>query len=373
MFKYSVRISFLNPYIIASVYSLFFIVCVFYLKRFADQINNCKYFKTIFLSIAVIMLMVMIFINIFTDGPSLNTDRWSALEIFIESILQHKYPYDVLDHLSNTTSNLPALFFIGIPFYILGDVGYLQVFVFLALILVVMYAKMDNSKKTFVIFLLLFSPAYYWELFAKSDLLSNCFLALLFIFKWQQKYFNRLFSNHVLLAFFVAFFILTRGIILIPLSLFLFSEFYFLKLKSKIYFFLFFLFFLFLISLPVLTTLPDLSYTILHNPFNHQVGYAPKILIIISIIAPFFLSFRVNQTRDVFLFSAYIFSFLMFLAFGVNCIEEGFSANVFGNLFDISYFSIIIPCVFFYFLKVNTNQPKKTNSLLKRKIFTMHA
>jgi len=113
---------------------------------------------------------------------------------------------------------------------------------------------------------------------------------------------------------------------------------------------------LFLIALPVLINLPDLDFLIEHNPFNHQTRYAPKVFIIISLILPFFLSFRVSKISDVFLFSFYILGGLMFVTFILNIIEEGFQNNIYGNLFDLSYLSMLLPFIVFYFIKTSKKE-----------------
>lgn len=52
------------------------------------------------------------------------------MEVGIRSLLSGEYPYTVVDHLGGRTSNFPGLFLIVLPFYLMGSVGYLQVFTF---------------------------------------------------------------------------------------------------------------------------------------------------------------------------------------------------------------------------------------------------
>ncbi|WP_375240251.1 hypothetical protein [Polaribacter sp.] len=298
---------------------------------------------------------LLMFINLKVDGLSLNTDRWSALEVLIKSILEGKYPYAILDHLGNTTSNLPGLFYVGLPFYLLGDVGFLQPFTFLFLSIFIILSKIKNDEKVFIFLLCTLAPSYFWEVIGKSDLMSNCILVLLFISIWQQKFKNNIFKQSYLIAFFSAFLVLTRGIVAIPLTIFMFSEFIKVKPYKKLLFILCFLMSLIFISLPVFIDLPSLTFIKEHNPFNHQTRYAPKILILISLLLPFVFSFKVKNSSDVFLFSTYILSGLMFVTFILNVIEEGFYANIHGNLFDISYLSMILPFILMYFLEKAKN------------------
>lgn len=106
-----------------------------------------------------------------------------------------------------------------------------------------------------------------------------------------------------------------------------------------------------LISLPIFIDLPNLDFIKEHNPFNHQTRYAPKILITISLLLPFVLSFKVKKSSDVFLFSTYVLAGLMSLTFILNCLKEGFNNNAIGNLFDISYLSMLLPFMIMYFFE----------------------
>jgi len=349
--KYSVRFEDIPVFVSVITYLAFFLFFYFIYQKAINFITNFKRIKFLLVVFSLIFFVFLVFINLKVDGLSLNTDRWSALEVLIKSVLNGKYPYDVLDHLGNTTSNLPGLFYIGLPFYLLGDVGFLQPFTFLLLSLFIIFSEIKNDKKVVVLFLILFSPAYYWEVIGKSDLMSNCILLLLFISYWQQKFQGKVFKRYYLLAFFVSLFVLTRGIVVIPLTLFLFSKYLKISIKSKIYFAFCFLFFLFLFSLPILINFPDFEFVKEHNPFNHQTAFASKFLTILSLILPFIFSSKVKKTSDIFLYSIYILGGLVFITFILNIIEEGFYNSIYGNLFDISYLSMILPFIFFYLLE----------------------
>lgn len=360
--KYAERIEIIQNYISVVIYMVLVSLAFFLHKKSKIFLNAIKKMNLFLLGFSLIIFLLLIFVNLNIDGLSLNSDRWSALEVLIKSVLEGNYPYAVLDHLDNTTSNLPGLFYLGLPFYLLGDVGFLQPFTFLILSLFIIYSKIKNDEKVFVLMLVLLAPSYFWEVFAKSDLMSNCILVLLFISVWLQKFKEHIFKRKWLLALCSAFFVLTRGIVIIPLTLFLFSPYLQISWKSKISFLSYFLLFLLLISLPVLISLPDIEFIKEHNPFNHQTRYAPKILIITSLLLPFIYSLKVKKNADVFLYSTYILSGLILVTFILNCIEEGFSENVYGNLFDISYLSMIVPFIIVYFIESFKN---KNNTISK--------
>jgi len=209
-----------------------------------------------------------------------------------------------------------------------------------------------------VLLLILLALSYFWEVIAKSDLMSNCILLLVFISFWEEKFKGNLFKKKYLLALIIGFFLLIRSIVIKPLTLFLFSEFVQISWKIKISFFFYFVFFVILISLLILISLPDISFRKEHNPFNHQTRYASKFLIAISLISTFVFSFRVKKSSDIFLYATYILGGLMLVPFILNCIEEGFYDNFYGNLFDISYLSMVIPFVILFFLESFKNEKK---------------
>lgn len=353
--KYSNKIEGLPSFIFMLFYIVLIIFSLLLYNKVKAILNNVKKMNFILFAFSLCFFCLLMFINLKVDGLSLNTDRWSALEVLIKSILEGKYPYAILDHLGNTTSNLPGLFYVGLPFYLLGDVGFLQPFTFLFLSIFIILSKIKNDEKVFIFLLFTLAPSYFWEVIGKSDLMSNCILVLLFISIWQQKFKNNIFKQSYLIAFFSAFLVLTRGIVAIPLTIFMFSEFIKVKPHKKLLFILCFLMSLIFISLPVFIDLPSLTFIKEHNPFNHQTRYAPKILILISLLLPFVFSFKVKNSSDVFLFSTYILSGLMFVTFILNVIEEGFYANIHGNLFDISYLSMILPFILMYFLEKAKN------------------
>jgi len=348
--KYGARLSFVSNYLLSFLYV---IVCIFFfigMHKIRFDFNKQKRFNIYFIFFSIFIFLFFVFINLSINGNTLNVDRWSAMEIVIKSILEGKYPYDVLDHLNNTSSNLPGLFYLGLPFYLLGDVGLLQPFTLLVFLTFLFKLKIQNFHKVLILSLLLLSPAYYWEIIVKSDFMSNSILLLLFISIWGNKFGKDIFKKNMLFAFITALFVLTRGTVLIPLSLFIFSKFVKISALKKVLFCSFFIVSLVIISLPILIKLPSFNILIEHNPFNHQTRYAPKFLIVLALIIPFFLSFKVNKTSDVFLYSVYILGGLVGISFILNCIEESFYKNVYGNLFDLSYLSIVLPFIVFYFI-----------------------
>ncbi|MFD0993511.1 hypothetical protein [Tenacibaculum geojense] len=331
-------------------YVAFILLLRLLVKKNAIVINDSKYFFVFFLIASIIMFLLQCLLVFGINGNTVQVDRWSALQVFIENILNGDYPYDKQDHLGKTTSNLPSLFYIGLPFYLINNIGLLQPFVFVILMLFVNKASVSNVKKTMIVLLLLFSPAYWWEVAVKSDLMSNLLIVTLFIWYWKSKYSKNIFHNSIMLSFWVSFIVLTRGVVAIPLVLLLFHDFMKLDVLYRVKFLFIVVVFTILLMIPVLITVPSLDYLLIHNPFNHQTKYAPIFLIFFSLVAPFLLS---KHSTSIYLIqrnSMWILFLLIFITFIINIYEEGWCNNIYGIVFDISYISMILPFIVISYL-----------------------
>jgi hypothetical protein len=343
--KYGERLKIISEFIILFGYCFLVLGILYLFKKYLKKIQEYRSFIILYWILIFVVFCFFIILNFLIDGNSLNTDRWSAMQVTIESILKGVYPYNQLDHLGQTSSNLPSLSYLGLPFYMLGNIGLLQPFVFLGFSFWIFKSNRLKSKKLLIILLLIMSPAYLWEVVAKSDLMSNLLLLIIFIDYWKEKYNENSFQKLEILAFIVAFFSLTRGIVIIPLTLMLFYDFLKLKIRLKFKFVIIFIISLFVLLLPILLVLPEFEVLSEHNPFNHQTKYAPKFLIILSLLSPFFVSKYSKSSTNVYKITFYVLSFLLIPAFILNVYEEGFYNNIYENLFDISYLGMIIPFI----------------------------
>ncbi|WP_170245914.1 hypothetical protein [Tenacibaculum adriaticum] len=353
--KYGARQTSVSEFFILFSYILMVVCAYSFLVKIRKFVENISSFNKLYLTVALFCLFIFITITYIVDGNSVNVDRWSAMEVFINNILNGNYPYNQTDHLGKTSSNLPGLFYIGLPFYVLGNVGLLQPLVFSAFIYVLFKSEFSNYNKLLGLVFLLLSPAFFWEILVKSDLMSNVFIVLLFIWYWRVKFKEETFTKPELLALMVSLLVLTRGITIIPLTLFLFNDFLSLTIKKQLYFVCLLVVFSIIICLPIFLNLPDYETLITHNPFNHQTRYAPKKLIIISLIIPFLISKYSNSFYLVARNSMFILLGLAVITLAINILEEGWYNNVYGILFDISYISMILPFLIICLLYESNN------------------
>ena len=349
VFKYGVRQEFLPLYLLVVLYVFLFVGGVGLVHRLKEEINGCAKFNSLFLSLILVVFVAFVVISYAIDGNQLNTDRWSALEVSVKSVLNFEYPYDKLDHMGGRSSNFPGLIYIATPFYLLGNIALLQPFVFLITMLFIRNYKMEHHKKLLFLFLFLSSLSFLWEIFAKSDLMSNVILVLLFMMWWSKKHPINYMNKAIQLSFFAALLVFTRGFLAIPLTLFLFGPFLKTSIKEKVKFGSFLLLFLILLALPILLTLPSDEVLLGNNPVRNQTSYAPYWLMIIVVLLPFFVSPFITGISEVLRWSFVMLSVLLLGLFINNLILEGIEINIYGGLFDVSYLGILIPfSIFFY-------------------------
>ncbi len=348
VYKYGHRQSFVHPAIPLLLYvvpgGVFFYGIfkgAFPLKL--AQTKKSKYLYIIFVSLFVLLFFLIVY---FVKGENIQVDRWSALELTVKGIVNGQYPYTRLDHLGNMSSNLPALGWLAIPFYFLGDVGYLQVFVFL-LFAFYLFKSYENGFVPFIILILyLLSPAFWWEIVVKSDLVSNMLLFVLMLDVWERKFRGKN-SLHrpFLLGAILAFFLLTRGVLVVPMIIFFFKEFWDSEMREKLRFVVSFLLSLLLISLPLLLSVPDWDTLVRYNPFVLQTNKAP-LFAYLFLLAAFAVPYRTAR-KHYFFYAALLVFAIPFSSLFVLVAEEGWRRTIFESLFDMSYLSMSLPFALF--------------------------
>ncbi|UOY06316.1 hypothetical protein L0P88_20640 [Muricauda sp. SCSIO 64092] len=276
------------------------------------------------------------------DGDSLNVDRWSALELTVQGITEGKYPYSRKDHLGQMSSNFPALGFLGLPFYMLGDVGYLQVFVFIVFSFFLFKTCSAEKTSFFMLFLYLSSPALIWEILAKSDLVSNLFLVFLFIEYWKKIYHGDLFKKPMVWGALISFFVLTRAVVVIPLVILFLRDFWQSKMGIKIKIVLSMALMGLIICLPTLLSVPNWDTLRNLNPISLQTNKAPFIAYLL-LLTTFYIPWLTKKHNDLIFYSALIIFMIPFIGMIFTIVQVGWHTTLFNHQFDISYLSMCIP------------------------------
>lgn len=328
----------INEWFLVTAYT-FFILTMFYMYQRLDLGN---YYKVIFLILIALFFTTSIGVNIIIDGNSLNVDRWSAMEVGINALFNSEYPYSAIDHLDGRTSNLPTLLFIGIPFYLMGDVGFLQSFCFLVFSFVVYRVFTDYKTRLLCLLFLIFSPSYLWEIYCKSDLMSNFILVLLLLIFCKRIYqFQK--TNPTTLSFFATALVLTRLTVIIPISMIVIKAFFKFSLKEKTVFIcvsiLTVLIFCFICFRDVISWDHFLQY----NPLELQNRQLPFTASLIMVFIPIIYSFRVDKFKALIKASFYFLLLPVFLALLIKLHHYGWNESIINSAFDISYLNIVMP------------------------------
>lgn len=310
--------------------------------------NSMRAGQWTFFVITALFFILSIYINDSVDGNLLHVDRWSAMHVGIEALLNDEYPYTAIDHLGGRTSNLPALLFLGIPFYLLGDVGYLQSFTFLVFAYTIFQHFKNPVVRLSLLFLLISSPCYLYEIYVKSDLISNFILVLFFVifsFKYlQQKNIDKPF----LLGILTSFIFYTRLTAIIPLILVFFRSFFKWSLRSKILFIVAGFSTISLLTLIVFMHYPSFSILMEKNPFVLQNKQLPFMLSLLYILLPCILAFRVKNINRLLCYCVLLLSLPVLSALGLYMIEFGIWPAIHDSRFDLSYLNIITPFLIIY-------------------------
>lgn len=345
IYKYGQRQNIINSSLLLAIYVFLIVGLVYAFQKDVFKLSKTNSItKYLYWAIVVICSMIFSFLIFKTNGENLNVDRWSALELTVEGILYGNYPYTQVNHVGNMSSNFPALGLLALPFYLLGDVGFLQVFIFILFSLHLYKERKSISNAYFILFLFLLSPALLWEIAVKSDLVSNLMLLVLFIEWWDKRFSKDMFKKPVLLGVIIAFFLLTRGVVVIPLIIFFFKGFLDCSFNTKIRFISSLIIVSLLICLPVFLSAPDWDTFINYNPLRLQTNKTP-ILSYLFLLFTFFITYAVKKTNNYYFYSAIII-FIIPLNSMINfIIEEGWYKTIFEHKFDISYLSMSIPFI----------------------------
>ena len=176
-----------------------------------------------------ILLFLLIILLIATSEFLFNMNKGSAYlasVIWLTNISSGAFPY-TYTHLFN----LPFLYYLEAPFYLLGNVGLFGLFglaLFLSMILEFSSTKKEIVTRTVVLLVL---PAFYYEILSGGDTFANAVLVIAIIFL-MKKFINE--DKIDIKFFFISLvfgaFLCTRVLVIIP---FLLSLLFFFRYNIK--------------------------------------------------------------------------------------------------------------------------------------------
>jgi len=348
IFKYATRQTYIQPIYMAAIYAV--LVTIIFFTNYKLKLKETTY-KWLFFAISGAFLIFSIWLNIHVDKFALKVDRWSAMEVGIKALFHNGYPYSALDHMSGRTSNLPALIFLGIPFYLMGDVGYLQSFTFIVFLIIISIYFKSYKLRYSALLLIVFSSTYCYDLYVKSDIISNFILTLGFIVL-SEKYFKKETKKGIIFnSIGCALLLMTRLVTIIPLTMTFFRRFLNMKIKNKAVFLLSFCVITITSFYIVFKNFGSWNNFMQFNPFYLQNSQLPFFLSISCIAISIAYSFFIKSFKELIKICTLILFITVVLSLLAKTIEfNGFRNSILNSRFDISYFNFIIPFLIFYLI-----------------------
>ena len=349
--KYVSRVTSLH-WIFAIVY-IVGIVCLLWAIR--QYSHKCKHPFKWFLVLLIVFACIAGILQLSIDPLSLNVDRWSAIHNFLSGMFCGHYPYGQQTHLGGYGSPFPVWQILHIPFYALGNVG-MSIIIVTILFLWTLYRLYSPKVALVAGILLCISPAFWYEIAVRSDLITNTMLSAL-IAEWLVHKNVKLINNVIGLAILVGLTLSTRLIAVIPLCVLYGYEFLQLSWKKQS------LFLLIILGTFTLTMLPFALWqgsTLLffeYNPFVLQTRQGSFLVLLIfacgAIGVTIWMHGRMNYRTII---TGLLLTSLVVMSFVEKMWKENLWTELFSPTFDITYLSVALP---FYIVYLSLSLTKK--------------
>jgi len=347
-----------SPITVTLFLVVFYIVLLFFTNKIIIPGKISYWFNW-----GLIFLFIGLAIFAFQQIPptSLNVDRWSVITSFWGSFLNHEYPYKAESHMGNVPGPMPFYFILALPFYFIGELGYLTIAGFLLFIYIIEKLKIPGNQKFFLTAFLICSAFFQWDLVCRSNIFFNAILILgcLIWFNTieKQKFNRKLIMNAIISGFVLS----TRTVLIIPYILT-----YLYTLKEKKITLLHMIFFGIILILAFLITF--IPFILNHfqdfletNPFIVQSSsLIPLPYTIGFIVLTIFVSFLCKSEIDTYFLSGLILFISIFVYFIYYIALYGFHKAYLESMADISYFIFCVPFILIHILIIE----KKNNRII---------
>jgi hypothetical protein len=222
--------------------------------------------------------------------------------------------------------------------------------------------RLYSSKVAFVVGILLcISPAFWYEIAVRSDLITNMMLSAI-IAEWLVHKNVKLINNVVGIALLVGLTLSTRLIAVIPLCVLYGYDFLQLNWKKQC------LFLLIILGTFTLTILPFVFWqgsTLLffeYNPFVLQTRQGSFLVLLIfacgAICITIWMHGRMNYRTII---TGLLLTSLVAMAFVEKMWKENLWTELFSSTFDITYLSVALP---FYILHLSLSLTERQSTLV---------
>lgn len=333
---------------------LFCLSQILMFKGFNFLFKKIKITKSLVYILTFLGVVFYIFLShVMKDPYQLKIDRWQTIEYSLDYWLHGKYIYDTRNFMGNVPSYLPGQLIFLVGFYLIGNVGYIQVASLLLFSGTTIWFFKNNNIKFYGIFLLLISLSFLYEAVCKSDFISSFIIISVFILLWHKKFEKNYFEKPLLLGFVLGILCLTRSVVVIPLILFLFKPFWETDLKQKIKLLIAFSLTVVILLASVLLPAENFEYILKHNPLKMQ-GQSNIFVVLFFLVLSFVFSFYIKNIKQVFYLSTIIVFSLM-----CDHVIEQIIKGYHSNFLNITYVAASLPfCIVSYCFLLNSTTDK---------------
>lgn len=308
------------------------------IKKLMSSIHASKWLMVIGLS----FLLLAIVLQYFVDPLSLQVDRWSAIHNFLNGMLAGEYPYGQQTHLGGYGSPFPVWQVLHLPFYFLGNVG-LSIFVVVLAFIGTLYYIYSNKVALMATILLVMSPAFWYEIVVRSDLITNIMLMAVLV-EWLSYKRIKLGDYPGLVGILSGLVLSTRLIALIPICVLYGYEFLRVDWRKQC------VFLLTTILTAVTTFLPFLFWegsTLLffeYNPFVLQTRQGSWIVLFVFAMIAIAMTIYLKENKTYRnAFTGMILNVLVVMAFVEKMWQQNLWDALYSSAFDITYLTIGLP------------------------------
>lgn len=322
---------------------------------FSEELTR---YAVIGLNIGLCIASAGLFFSFSVDGLSI--DRYSVVTNYWDTYFMSENPYSSQSHVGNHYGSYPFYFWMMLPFYLLGELGWAPVLGLIGFqVLVYQYFK-SYTAVLLALILGLASIALPYEIATRSSIFYNSVAVLAaaywFYKSWQK---DRLFILSIA-AFFIGCLVSSRpifGLVFAMLGIFLCRT-AFDKNKIAVS----------AIASVIGAALPFIHLYVLFpetfiqfNPVSYTaVHFVPMWMQIVFVVVGLGLAFRITSFSHFVRLSTYFLLFVVLAYMTRHFVLRGWHRAIFGNYLDLTYF--ILPLPFLLFSIVLLTKPKQEGS-----------
>lgn len=333
---------------VSCVYAICAASIVWILPR---KINKLRHPSRWLIGTTLLLLGTGIGIQYAIDPMSIQVDRWSAIHNFLQGMIEGEYPYGQQTHLGGYGSPLPVWQILHLPFYAIGNVG-LSIIVVLGLLIYTLYITRGRECALIATCMLLISPAVWYEIAVRSDLITNIMVVCV-ITEWLRYKQVRLEENTVLIALLSALLLSTRLVAVIPLAVMYGYDFLKIGWKKQLLFIGIVAFIFILTILPFIFWQGSTLLFFEYNPFVLQTRQGSMLSLVIWLVIAVgtTIYFKGKESTRV-LTTALVLTMLVAIAFVIKMWTENVWGELYTSTFDITYLTLGLP----FYIIVATKQ-----------------